>query len=86
MAMTMALTEAAPAVMEFLKGCAEGGSKATDVVADPNVPDVFAVRRGDSTEGWIVYSGGTPWDFEEAEFGAWPPLAVGSHEVELEVS
>ena len=71
--MTMALTEAAPAVMAFLKGCAEGGDAASDVVVDPNVPDVFAVRRGDSTEGWVVYTGDAPWDFEEAEFDVWPP-------------
>ena len=84
MAMTMALTEAAPAVIAFLKGCAEGGDAASDVVADLSVPGVFAVRRGDSTEGWVVYTGGTrPWDFEEAEFGVWPPRAVASSPLEV---
>lgn len=71
--MTMALTEAAPAVMAFLKGCAEDGDAASDVVADPIVAGVFAVRRGDGTAGWIVYAERQPWDFEEVELGAWPP-------------
>ena len=84
--MTMALTEAAPAVMEFLKDCAEGGDAASDVVADPSVPGVFGVRRGDSTEGWIVYTDGAPWDFEEVEFGAWPPRAVQMKQFDAEAA
>ena len=71
------LAGAAEAVMMFVRCCAEHGDAAIDVIAVPAVRGAYAVRRGDSSEGWVVYTGEASWDFEEVEFGAWPPHEGG---------
>ncbi|MDA1061690.1 MAG: hypothetical protein O2895_02080 [Chloroflexi bacterium] len=77
------LESAAPALMAYLKCCAEGGDVATDVVADPSAEGLYGVRRGDTCEGWLVATADV-WDFEEVSFGTWPPLVVmGPHGLTL---
>lgn len=65
------------AFLEEWVGLSKAQQERTNVIEDPYVKDVFAVRvppyRNEATRYFIVYLNKDPQDFEEVEWDTWPP-------------